>query len=119
MRNLHNTISRLKAMRGALSLDDQVRDDRLGLLSDFGANPGALQARTYVPNSLRKGAPLVVVLHGCTQTPGSYNWSANWSGAAEEHGFAVLFPEQQRANNPNLCFNWFSPEDSSRGRGEP
>jgi poly(hydroxyalkanoate) depolymerase family esterase len=67
---------------------------------------------------LRSGAPLVVVLHGCTQTASGYDRSAGWSSAAEEHGFALLFPEQQRANNPNLCFNWFSPEDASRQRGE-
>jgi poly(hydroxyalkanoate) depolymerase family esterase len=118
MRNLHGTITRLKAMRQRLELWEDVRDDRLAILGDFGSNPGALQARQYLPEGLRPGAPLVVVLHGCTQTPGSYNQSANWSGAAEEHGFALLFPEQQRANNPNLCFNWFSPEDASRGRGE-
>jgi poly(hydroxyalkanoate) depolymerase family esterase len=37
---------------------------------------------------------------------------------ADEQGFALLFPEQQRSNNPNLCFNWFSPDDASRGSGE-
>jgi poly(hydroxyalkanoate) depolymerase family esterase len=58
------------------------------------------------------------VLHGCTQSPDGYNRSTAWSDAAEEYGFALLFPEQQRANNPNLCFNWFLPEDASRGRGE-
>lgn len=118
MRNLHGTISRLKAMRGLLRVSDDVWDDRLELFGGFGSNPGALQARTYVPKSLRAGAPLVVVLHGCTQTPGGYNQSSAWSEAAEEHGFALLFPEQLRANNPNLCFNWFSPEDATRGRGE-
>lgn len=118
MRNLHDTISRLKALRGHLRVPDDVGDDRLGLFGGFGSNPGALQARTYVPKSLRAAAPLVVVLHGCTQTPGGYNRSSAWSEAAEEHGFALLFPEQQRANNPNLCFNWFSPEDATRGRGE-
>jgi poly(hydroxyalkanoate) depolymerase family esterase len=61
---------------------------------------------------------LVVVLHGCTQSAGSYNRGAGWTSAADEHGFALLFPEQQRANNPNLCFNWFSPADAGRGRGE-
>jgi poly(hydroxyalkanoate) depolymerase family esterase len=60
----------------------------------------------------------VVVLHGCTQTASGYDRSAGWSKAAEEHGFALLFPEQRRANNPNLCFNWFLPEDASRQRGE-
>jgi poly(hydroxyalkanoate) depolymerase family esterase len=105
-------------MRARAPVSEDGREGRLGILSDFGSNPGALQARTYVPQSLRAAAPLVVVLHGCTQTPGAYNRSAAWSDAAEEHGFAVLFPEQQRANNPNLCFNWFSTEDASRGRGE-
>jgi len=118
MRNLHSTITRLKAMRDSLPGLDEVRDDRLAPFSDFGSNPGALQAVIYVPNDLPANAPLVVVLHGCTQTPGGYNRSSAWSEAAEEHGFALLFPEQQRANNPNLCFNWFSPEDAKRGQGE-
>jgi poly(hydroxyalkanoate) depolymerase family esterase len=118
MRNLHSTITRLKAMRDSLPGLDEVRDDRLAPFSDFGSNPGALQALIYVPNDLPANAPLVVVLHGCTQTPGGYNRSSAWSEAAEEHGFALLFPEQQRANNPNLCFNWFSPEDAKRGQGE-
>ena len=118
MRNLHGTISRLKAMRGRHHVSDDVREDRLKSLDGFGSNPGALQARTYVPKSLQAGAPLVVVLHGCTQTADGYNRSSAWSEAAQGHGFALLFPEQQRANNPNLCFNWFSPEDATRGRGE-
>jgi poly(hydroxyalkanoate) depolymerase family esterase len=37
---------------------------------------------------------------------------------AEDYGFALLFPEQRRANNPNLCFNWFNPEDIRRDHGE-
>ena len=118
MRNLHSTITRLKAMRDSLPGLHEVRDDRLAPFSGFGSNPGALRALIYVPNDLPANAPLVVVLHGCTQTPGGYNRSSSWSEAAEEHGFAVLFPEQQRANNPNLCFNWFSPEDAKRGQGE-
>ena len=62
--------------------------------------------------------PLVVVLHGCTQTAAGYDYHAGWSALAEKHGFVVLLPEQKRANNPNLCFNWFAPRDARRGRGE-
>lgn len=93
--------------------------DRLSDLTDFGTNPGALAARYYVPAGLQAGAPLVVVLHGCTQTAGSYDHGAGWSQLADELGFALLFPQQQRTNNPNLCFNWFSPIDARRGSGEP
>ena len=115
MRNLHSTITRLKALSSRLPSLDEVMDDRLVRFSGFGSNPGALQAMTYVPNDLPENAPLVVVLHGCTQTPGGYNRSSAWSEAADEYGFGLLFPKQQRTNNPNLCFNWFSPEDTSRG----
>jgi poly(hydroxyalkanoate) depolymerase family esterase len=87
-------------------------------LADFGHNPGQLVAKTYLPETLSPGAPLVVVLHGCTQTAGQYDLGAGWSTVADEHGFALLFPEQQRTNNPNLCFNWFLPQDSRRERGE-
>ena len=27
------------------------------------------------------------------------------------HVIRLLFPEQQRGNNANLCFNWFEPGD--------
>jgi poly(hydroxyalkanoate) depolymerase family esterase len=93
-------------------------DDRLKAFTGFGPNPGDLLARSYLPQELDPGAPLVVVLHGCTQSASSYNRGAGWTRAADEHGFALLFPEQQRTNNPNLCFNWFSPADASRGGGE-
>ena len=91
---------------------------RLSPLAKFGANPGALRAYTYVPQGLPEQAPLVVVLHGCIQTAAAYDHGAGWSQLADRHGFALLYPEQQRANNANLCFNWFVPEDIRRGSGE-
>ena len=85
---------------------------------DFGANPGALRMLAHVPETLPHGAPLVVVLHGCTQDAAGYNRGAGWSTLADRHGFAVLLPEQIRANNANSCFNWFLPADVARDRGE-
>jgi poly(hydroxyalkanoate) depolymerase family esterase len=82
------------------------------------ANPGALRLRTFVPAGLAAGAPLVVVLHGCTQTAAGYDRAAGWSLLAAAAGFALLFPEQVRANNGNGCFNWFEPADTRRGGGE-
>ncbi len=102
------------------SLANLVPDhDRLSDLAGFGSNPGQLRARTYAPKNLGAGAPLVVVLHGCTQTAADYDHGSGWSSLADRHGFALLFPEQQRSNNPNLCFNWFMPGDSRRDAGEP
>jgi poly(hydroxyalkanoate) depolymerase family esterase len=90
----------------------------LRALDDFGQNPGALAAKYFLPEALGPNAPLVVVLHGCTQTAEQYDQGAGWSTAAQEYGFALLYPEQQRSNNPNLCFNWFLPQDNRRDRGE-
>lgn len=97
------------------------RPDPAGVLTDFSAafrNPGALRMLSFVPAGLPAGAPLVVVLHGCTQSAGGYDRGSGWSTLAARHGFALLFPEQTRANNPNVCFNWFEGADTRRGGGE-
>lgn len=117
MRNLSDTIARLKAMR-ALAVLPEPASTRLIPLDDFGTNPGALKAHVYLPEALPPSAPLVVVLHGCTQTAAGYDLGSGWSDMADRYGFALLFPEQQRQNNPNVCFNWFSPKDSRRDSGE-
>ncbi len=81
-------------------------------------NPGGLRALHYVPPGVDGPMPLVVVLHGCTQSAAGYDHGSGWSQLADRHGFALLFPEQQRANNPMLCFNWFRVGDTQRGMGE-
>jgi poly(hydroxyalkanoate) depolymerase family esterase len=118
MRSIADTIARLSKLKQHPIGQQALDDDRLEELNGFGSNPGALRARTYVADNLLSGAPLVVVLHGCTQTAASYNHGSGWSSLANQNGFAVLFPEQQRLNNPNLCFNWFLAEDNRRGSGE-
>ncbi|WP_189526808.1 PHB depolymerase family esterase, partial [Mesorhizobium sp. M7A.F.Ca.ET.027.03.2.1] len=120
MRNISDTIARLTALRGLQNTHPNsfTSADRLSTLGNFGSNPGALQAQYYMPADLPDGAPLVVVLHGCTQNAAGYDRHSGWSQLADEGGFALLYPEQQRANNPNLCFNWFLPADTARDRGE-
>jgi poly(hydroxyalkanoate) depolymerase family esterase len=92
--------------------------DRLSDLAGVRDNPGNLRARCYVPPGLDGPAPLVVVLHGCTQDAAVYDHGSGWSTLADRHGFLLLFPEQRRGNNPMLCFNWFSGNDNQRGMGE-
>lgn len=120
MTKLSATIAKLAAMRRVTAAPaNAVGASRLRDLEGFGANPGALVARIHAPSQLGKRPALVVVLHGCTQTAGGYDHGSGWSRLADEQGFVCLFPEQQRTNNPNLCFNWFSPADNRRDRGEP
>lgn len=87
-------------------------------IADFGLNPGELRMRLHAPKGLAAKSPLVVVLHGCAQTADDYAAGAGWVELADRNGFAVLCPEQTRANNANLCFNWFEHGDTTRGGGE-
>jgi len=91
---------------------------RLVETASFGSNPGELRMLSYVPPNLPAKSGLVVVLHGCTQTAAGYEIGAGWSTLARRYGFALLMPEQTKANNARLCFNWFEPDDIQRGSGE-
>jgi len=93
-------------------------DGTLFDLGDFGSNPGNLRMLAFLPETLPRHAPLVVVLHGCTQNAARYDQGAGWSTLAAAHGFALLYPEQVRANNAQTCFNWFEAGDTRRGEGE-
>ena len=93
-------------------------DGRLEEVPAFGPNPGGLRMLRYIPPMLPPYAPLVVVLHGCMQTAGELDAGTGWSTLAERHGFALLMPEQVHSNNAHNCFNWFEPEDVTRGKGE-
>jgi len=89
----------------------------LAAVASFGANPGALDMYEYVPANLPANAPLVVVLHGCTQTASAME-TAGWNALADANGFAVLYPQQRSANQPLSCFTWYAPADIARTGGE-
>ena len=117
MRKISDTIARLKRMPHGVA-PARAASSRLKPFAETRSNPGQLKAWSHVPESAGPGAPLVVVLHGCTQTAAGYDEASGWSRLADRHGFVLLYPEQQRTNNPNLCFNWFAPDDVTRGQGE-
>ncbi|MCX8253246.1 hypothetical protein RHAL1_03589 [Beijerinckiaceae bacterium RH AL1] len=92
---------------------------RVGALRDvesFGSNPGNLRLRLVPPDG--PGKPLVVALHGCTQTAAGFAEGSGWRRLAEANGFALLLPEQRATNNRKTCFSWFEPHDIRRGEGE-
>src|SRR5215472_15874271 len=91
---------------------------RLRELTGFGANPGNLRMFAYAPKDMPPKAPLLIALHGCTQTSAEYDHGTGWSSLADSLRFAVVYPEQQPANNPKNCFSWFLPGDIARGHGE-
>lgn len=120
MRRLSDTIARLSALKTlhAAQGPQAAGPGPLLPLRNFGSNPGELEGFFHRPASAGGSAPLVVVLHGCTQTAAGYDHHSGWSALATQAGFALLFPQQQRSNNANLCFNWFQPGDIQRDAGE-
>ena len=90
-------------------------------VADFGDNPGNLDMWEYSPASARARAPLVVVLHGCTQQATSMA-AGGFEALADELGFHILYPQQKSDNNPIGCFNWAGeygdPANLERGKGE-
>ncbi|MCX4572688.1 PHB depolymerase family esterase [Streptomyces sp. NBC_01571] len=87
-------------------------------VSGFGSNPGNLSMYSYVPDNLPSGAPLVVALHGCTQSASDYYSHSGWPKYADAYGFALVLPQTSSANNANSCFNWYQSSDYTRGQGE-
>lgn len=73
---------------------------------------------SYVPAGMPTGRPLIVALHGCTQSATDYYSHSGWPKYADLYQAAVVFPEQTPANNALSCFNWFTAGDIGRGQGE-
>lgn len=106
------------ASRPAGPADAKAAAAGLEKVDGFGSNPGALGMYRYAPDGLPAKAPVVLVLHGCTQDAATYFDGAGWQKAADDGGFSVVAPQQEQANNANKCFNWFQSGDTGRGKGE-
>jgi poly(hydroxyalkanoate) depolymerase family esterase len=82
---------------------------------------GTRSFRIYVPSGYNPATPLplVVGLHGCTQTADQFRQQTRFDQLAESRKFIVVYPEQSRDANPLRCWNWFLDAHMHRGAGEP
>jgi poly(hydroxyalkanoate) depolymerase family esterase len=73
----------------------------------------------YVPAGWSRDikAPLIVLCHGCNQTPEEFAQGTRIAAFADRHGWLVLMPRQAHWANPLGCWNWFGPS-TMRGGGE-
>jgi poly(hydroxyalkanoate) depolymerase family esterase len=82
---------------------------------------GSRRYRLSVPERLdaRRPAPLVVMLHGCTQDPDDFAAGTRLDSLAAERGVVVAWPEQPASAQPQKCWTWYDPAHQARGAGEP
>jgi poly(hydroxyalkanoate) depolymerase family esterase len=102
--------------RRATVLPDGARFEERAFTNDAGSR----QYKLYIPSSFAgQPLPLVVMLHGCTQSPDDFAAGTRMNVLAEEFTFLVAYPAQSQSANASKCWNWFRPVDQLRGQGEP
>jgi len=86
----------------------------------FICEAGSLTYKLFVPTGIDLNAPLplIVMLHGCTQSPDDFARGTRMNALAQQAGYVIAYPAQSAKNNPGKCWNWFRRGDQERGRGE-
>ena len=98
-----------------------ARDPRFTTHSHHGPH-GSREYMLYLPIAATTATdplPVILMLHGCTQSPQDFAAGTGMNTLAAAHGVIVIYPAQPAGANMNKCWNWFRPEDQRRGAGEP
>ena len=99
---------------------DLVPDGGQFVDGSYSNQAGSRAYKFYIPSDYRGQAlPLVVMLHGCIQSPDDFAIGTRMNVLAEEHTCFVAYPAQDASANPSKCWNWFSRSNQQRGEGEP
>jgi poly(hydroxyalkanoate) depolymerase family esterase len=86
----------------------------------FKCQAGSRNYRLFVPSCYAgHPLPLIIMLHGCKQTPEDFAAGTAMNEAAEAAGLLVAYPAQTNAANRMNCWNWFQEKHQNRGEGEP
>jgi len=82
---------------------------------------GSLSYEVYVPDSYEPGTavPLIVALHGCTQTAADFRQLTRFEKLADREHLIVVFPDKSNYTDSTSCWNWYKTSHMQRGSGEP
>ena len=109
------------AKRAPTSTADIVPKGANFIDGTYSNRAGSRNYKLFVPSGYHQGQPLplVVMLHGCTQSPDDFAAGTRMNFIAEEQNCLVVYPAQPSGANPSKCWNWFRAADQRRDEGEP
>jgi poly(hydroxyalkanoate) depolymerase family esterase len=111
---------RSSSLAPAAPVSLQIPDGAQFLARSYACRAGSRQYKLYIPAARPDGPQgLVVMLHGCTQSPDDFAVGTGKNAVAEAHGLLVAYPAQTSIHNGGSCWNWFRPGDQRRDLGEP
>ncbi len=98
----------------------EVEPDGRFVAGAYTGPAGTRGYKLYVPSGyVGQAVPLIVMLHGCTQTADDCAAGTKLNRLAEQKTWLVVYPEQAASANPSRCWNWFEAAHQQRGTGEP
>jgi poly(hydroxyalkanoate) depolymerase family esterase len=120
MRDFSGLGLRSPITRAPLSPSDIVPEGTRFIAGTFSNAAGSRTYKLFIPSRCQgQRLPLIVMLHGCTQSPDDFAAGTRMNFLAEEQNCFVVYPEQPSGANQSKCWNWFRTGDQRRGGGEP
>jgi poly(hydroxyalkanoate) depolymerase family esterase len=116
--NAHIKSNETKQSRGGAA---KTTPEKAALMArTYTSVAGSRNYKLYVPSGY-KGSPrpLVVMLHGCSQSADDFAAATRMNECAEANNCLVAYPEQPASANPSKCWNWFNASEQARGGAEP
>jgi poly(hydroxyalkanoate) depolymerase family esterase len=110
-----------QAAAASASAGVAVPEERTSFSEHTYAGPaGTRRYKLFIPSAYRGQAlPLIVMLHGCTQTPDDFATGTRMNMLAEERACFIVYPAQPQTANISKCWNWFEARNQRRDQGEP